>query len=468
MADDGTIPEAQRVDSVPLTDLIATDIQQNAFLCYQCGKCSSGCPVAEHMDRMPNEVMRAVQLDDKSVLESEAIWLCASCHICTTRCPMKIDVAGIMDQLKIEAKARGITPGVATVELFNKLFLKNIVLFGRLYEIGLMAGMNLMSGKPFDNMAMGLGMVKRGKLTFLPTVTRPPKEVKPVEVTESTVAYYPGCSLHSTAREYDNSIRAVAGGLGLNLIEPPGWVCCGSSPAHGSDHKLALSLPVQNLAIVEQMGLDTVTAPCSACFARMKTAAHVVAQDPGNAPELETESGYRYKGSVKVKSLVETLIERAGPEKIAARTQKKLTGLKVACYYGCLLTRPPQVTEAEHPEYPIQMEPLLRSLGAEPIDWSYKTDCCGGTLSLTKTPVALEMTRKILQNAHDCGADMVVTVCPLCHVNLDARQSQIQLDFDIPVLYLTQLMSWAFGCDEKQTGLEKNFVDPKPILALRR
>jgi heterodisulfide reductase subunit B len=229
-----------------------------------------------------------------------------------------------------------------------------------------------------------------------------------------------------------------------------------------------MSLPIQNLAIVEQMGLDTVTAPCSACFARMKTAAHVVAQDPGIAPELETEGGYRYKGSVKVKSLVETLIERAGPEKIAAHTQKMLTGLKVACYYGCLLTRPPQVTEAEHPEYPIQMEPLLRSLGADPIDWSYKTDCCGGTLSLTKTPVALEMTRKILQNAHDCGADMVVTVCPLCHVNLDARQSQIEFGFDIPVLYLTQLMSWAFGCDEKQTGLEKNFVDPKPILALRR
>lgn len=468
MADDGTNPEAQRVDSVPLTDLIATDIQQNAFLCYQCGKCSSGCPVAEHMDRIPNEVMRAVQLDDKSVLESEAIWLCASCQMCTTRCPMKIDVAGIMDKLKIEAKARGITPGVATVELFNKLFLKNIVLFGRLYEMGLMAGMNLMTGKPFDNMAMGLGMAKRGKLTLIPTVTRPPKEVEPVEATESTVAYYPGCSLHSTAREYDNSIRAVAGSLGLNLIEPPGWVCCGSSPAHSSDHKLAMELPVQNLAIVEQMGLDTVTAPCSACFARMKTAAHTVAQDPEVAGDLKIEGGYRYKGSVKVKSLVETLIERAGPEKIAARTQKKLTGLKVACYYGCLLTRPPQVTEAEHPEYPIQMEPLLRSLGADPIDWSYKTDCCGGTLSLTKTPVALEMTRKILQNAHDCGADMVVTVCPLCHVNLDARQSQIQLGFDIPVLYLTQLMSWAFGCDEKQTGLEKNFVDPKPILALQR
>ena len=196
----------------------------------------------------------------------------------------------------------------------------------------------------------------------------------------------------------------------------------------------------------------------------MKTAAHKVAHDHETACQLEAATGCVYRGSVKVKTLVETLLERAGPERIAARTQKPLTGLKVACYYGCLMTRPPEVTGAENPEYPTQMERLLKSLGAEPIDWSYKTDCCGGTLGLTQTALALEMTRKILQNAHDCGADLVVTVCPLCHVNLDARQSQIRLDFGIPVLYLTQLMAWAFGLEEKQTGLEKNFVDPKPVL----
>ncbi len=460
-------PELQPVESEALARLIASDIGQNAFLCYQCGKCSSGCPAVEHMDRMPNQIIRAVQLGDQSVLESKTIWLCASCQTCSTRCPQGIDVAGIMDKLKMEAKARGIAPGVPSVDLFNKLFLKNIDMFGRLYELGLMASMNVLSGKPFDSMAMGIGMVKRGKLNFLPTVTRLPKKVEPVEAAEGTVAYYPGCSLHSTAREYDGSIRAVAGSLGLKLIEPPGWVCCGSSPAHSSDHKLATVLPIQNLAIVEQMGLDSVTAPCSACFARLKSGAHAV-QDPEVAREVETETGYSYRGSVKVKTIVETLIERAGPEKIAASTQKPLTGLKVACYYGCLMTRPPQVTEAEHPEYPVQMERVLRSLGAEPIEWSYKTDCCGGSLGLTQTALALEMTGKILQNAHDCGADLVVTVCPLCHVNLDARQGQMHLDFDIPVLYLTQLMSWAFGCDEKQTGLEKNFVDPKPVLALRR
>ena len=449
----------------PLAHLIESATGQNAFLCNQCARCSSGCPVAEHMDRTPNQVIRSVQLDDESVLESRAIWLCASCETCTTRCPQGVDVAGIMDALKIEAKARGIAPGVPTVDLFNRLFLGNINLFGRLYELGLMAGMNVLTGKPFNSLAMGIGMVKRNKLVFAPKVTRPPKKVQPVAVNENTVAYYPGCSLHSTAREYDRSIRAVAGSLGLELIEPPGWTCCGSSPAHSSDPELATLLPVRNLSVVEQMGLDSVTAPCSACFARMNAAAHAVAQDPQAAHKAGAETGYDYRGSVKVKNLVETLLERAGLEKIAASTKKPLTGLKVACYYGCLMTRPPQLTKAENPEYPMQMERLLRALGADPIDWSYKTDCCGGSLGLTQTSVALEMTRKILENAHDCGADLVVAVCPLCHVNLDARQSEVRMDFNIPVLYLTQLMAWALGHDEEQVGLDKNFVDARPLLS---
>ena len=201
MANDKTTsltPEIHQTDMEPLARLMENDVGQNVFLCYQCGKCSSGCPLVEHMDRMPNRVMRAVQLDDRSVLESKTIWLCVSCQTCTARCPQGIDIAGIMDRLRIEAKAQGIAPGVPAVDLFNKLFLRNIGVFGRVYELGLMAGMNVMSGKPFDNMAMGAGMVKRGRLTFIPTVTRPPREVQPVEVTEGTVAYYPGCSLHST------------------------------------------------------------------------------------------------------------------------------------------------------------------------------------------------------------------------------------------------------------------------------
>lgn len=449
---------------VDLANAIQEATGQNVFLCYQCVKCSSGCPLAEHMDILPNQVMRAVQLGDESVLESKTIWLCASCQTCTTRCPQGLDIAGIMDALRIEAKRQGLPPTIPEVDKFSTLFLHNIGLLGRLHEVGLMAGMNLMTGQLMKDMDMGLEMLKRRKLKLVPTITRPPKKVKPVESPEGKVAYYPGCSLHSTAAEYDQTVRATAQVLDLELVEPPGWICCGSSPAHSTDHTLATVLPMSTLATVEQMGLDTVTAPCSACFARMKAAAHTVANDGDMAKEVETRIGYTYRGTVNVQHLLDTLVDQVGLDKIEASVQKPLAGLKVACYYGCLVTRPPQVTQAEHPEYPMKMDDLMRALGAEPIHWSYKTDCCGGSLGLTQTPLALKMTQKILQNAHDCGADVIATACPLCHVNLDARQSQIGLDFQTPVLYITQLMALAFGLGEKRAALNKNIVDPRPVL----
>ena len=447
-----------------LAQKVQDEIGQNVFLCYQCVKCTSGCPLSDHFDLMPNQVMRGLQLGDDSVLESKTIWLCAACQTCTTRCPQALDIAGIMDTLRIEAKQRGVPPAIPEVDKFSMLFLRDIGLLGRLYEVGLMAGMNLVTGKLMKDMDMGLEMMKRRKLKLIPGFTRPPKQVKPVEPTEGLIAYFPGCSLHSTAAEYDHTVRAAAGVLGLVLMEPPGWVCCGSSPAHSTDHTLATVLPVRTLATVEQMGLDTVTAPCSACFARMKAAAYTVAHDGDMAREVEAQIGYAYQGTVTVQHLLDTLMDGAGLEKIEASVKKPLKGLKVACYYGCLVTRPPKITQAEHAEYPMKMDELVRVLGAEPVAWSYKTDCCGGALSLTQTRLALDMTRQILQNAHDCGADVVATVCPLCHVNLDARQSQIGLDFPMPTLYATQLMTLAFGLGNQASALHKNLVDPRPLL----
>jgi heterodisulfide reductase subunit B len=447
-----------------LAQKIEQDVGSNVFLCYQCVKCSSGCPLAEHMDLMPNQVMRAVQLGDESVLESKTVWLCAACQTCTTRCPQELDIAGVMDALRIEAKERGLPPAIPDVDKFNTLFLRDIGWLGRLYEVGLMGGMNLWTGQLFKNMDMGLEMMKRRKLKLFPSVTRPPKKVEPLAQANGKVAYYPGCSLHSSAPEYGDTTRAVAEVLDLELVEPPGWVCCGSSPAHSSDHTLATVLPMRTLATVEQMGLDTVTAPCSSCFARLKTAAHNVAHDETMAQEVEAQLDYAYQGTVTVQHLLDTLVDRVGLDKIKAGVRKPLAGLKVACYYGCLVTRPSKITGAEHPEYPTKMDDLMKALGAEPIDWSYKTDCCGGALGLTQTPLALEMTRKILQNARDCRADVIAAVCPLCHVNLDARQRQIGLDPPLPVLYGTQLMALAFGLGEKQAALSKNMVDPKPVL----
>jgi heterodisulfide reductase subunit B len=461
-----------QANAQPLAQTIQSEIGENVFLCYQCIKCTSGCPLADHFDLTPNQVMRSLQLNDERVLESRTIWLCASCQTCTTRCPQGLDIAGVMDSLRIEAKRRGLAPTIPEVDKFSALFLRDIGLLGRLYEVGLMGGMYLVTaGKLLKNteqlrkdMEMGLGMMKRRKLKLIPSLTRPPKKVKPVETPEGTIAYFPGCSLHSTAAEYDHTVRAAAEVLDLELVEPPGWGCCGSTPAHSTDHVLATVLPMRTLATVEQMGLDTVTAPCSACYSRMKTAAHAVAHDGDMAREVEAQIGYAYQGTVTVQHLLDTLVDVAGLDYIEAKVDKPLEGLKVACYYGCLVTRPPKITQAEHAEYPMKMDYLMRALGAETIDWSYKTDCCGGALTLTQTPLALEMTGRILQNAHDCGADVVVTVCPLCHMNLDARQSQIALDFQMPILYATQLMTLAFGLGSKASALHKNLVDPRPVL----
>jgi heterodisulfide reductase subunit B len=454
--------------SQPLAQIVADHIGENAYLCYQCVKCSSGCPLVEHMDLMPNQVMRALQLGDESVLESKTIWVCASCQTCTTRCPQGIDIAAIMDELRIESKRRGIEPALPDVDKFGRLFLTDIRVLGRLYEVGLMGGLNVITGNLFKDMDLAVEMLKRRKLSVLPSLpTRPPKpgQVQPVEPAPNKIAYYPGCSLHSSAAEYAKTTEAIAEALDLELVEPPGWICCGSSPAHTTDHVLATKYPVVSLSIVEQMGLEEMTAPCSACYIRFKAAAHEMAHNPAVARQVNEELDYEYQGSVRVMHLVEALIEKVGLDKIEASVQKPLEGLRVACYYGCYLTRPADITGAEHPEYPMDMDYLMQRLGAEVVDWDYKTDCCGGSLGLTQTAIAHEMTAKILRNAHQRGADAVVTVCPLCHVNIDGRQGQIKdLGFDIPVFYATQLAAIALGLGEKTAMLNKNLVDPRPLL----
>jgi heterodisulfide reductase subunit B len=458
------LPERTATTYETLAQIIQREIGQNVYLCYQCAKCTSGCPLAEHFDLWPNQIMRCLQFNDERPLYSRTIWLCASCQTCTTRCPQGLDIAGIMDTLRIEAKRRGVQPTVPEVDKFSTLFIRDISLFGRLYEVGLMAGLNLVTGRLTKDMDMGLEMMKRGKLHLIPSFVRPPKQVRPIQASDNVVAYYPGCSLHSSAAEYNHTTRVCARVLGLELIEPPGWVCCGSTPAHSSDHLLATVLPLRTLSTVERMGIGTLTAPCSSCFSRLRAAAHAVAENDDLAARVAGQIGYAYQGRVQVQHLLDTLVERVGLDAIHAKVKRPLTGLKVACYYGCLVTRPAKITGAEHVEYPMQMDYLMRALGAETVDWSYKTDCCGGALSLTKTQLAWELTAKILRNAHDCGADAVATVCPLCQVNLDARQPQIGLEFRLPALYATQLAVLAFGFGEREAALERNLVDPRPVL----
>ncbi|MFQ6099615.1 MAG: heterodisulfide reductase-related iron-sulfur binding cluster [Anaerolineae bacterium] len=457
----------QRVEIEALAEVVERETGSNVYLCYQCVRCSSGCPVVEHMDLMPNQVMRAIQFDDESVLEAKTPWICAACQTCTTHCPQGLDIAAVMDVLRIEARRRGIKPPVPEVELFTRVFLRSIGALGRLYEAGLMAAMNILTLQPLKDMDLGIPMILKRKLRLLPEFVRPPRRVRRVKPKENIIAYYPGCSLKSTATEFDHTFRAVCEALGLELIEPPGWICCGSSPAHTTDPVLAGYYALLNLSIVERMGLNQMVAPCLGCYQRFRAAAHEMNRDPDLAGKVAEKIGYEYRGTVETLHSVEALLERAGLDAIQAQVKKPLAGLRVASYYGCATTRPPKYTGSESPENPTCMDDIVRALGGEPVDWSYKTDCCGGSLGISQTPLALELSARIIQNARACGADIMITACPLCQVNVESRQMQMGLGFEMPVLYITQLMTLAFGMDEKKAELSKNMVDPRPLLRKR-
>ncbi len=443
---------------------IQDELGQNVYLCYQCVKCTSGCPVAEFFDWQPNQVMRALQLGQEDIaLESQAPWLCASCQTCATRCPQGLDITAIMEFLTREALQKGYQPQVPEVKIFNEAFLREIRLWRRAYELGLMAEMKLRTRDLFSDLDLGVKMVRKNKLAFFPRPARPPRKVKPVSAVSSTIAYYPGCSLHSTAREFDVSTRAVCRTLELKLEEPPGWVCCGSSAAHRAEPEVALRLPMENLALIERSGFNEVTMPCAACFNRHKAAQYEIRHNRQHKKEVDETLHYEYQDSVHVSTLVDTILKHVGKDGVADKVQKSMKALRLVCYYGCLLTRPPKVTEAEHPENPTNMDELTAALGVEVIDWSYKTACCGASHSLTRPDIVLELSKRLLQAARRSGAEGIVVACPLCHTNLDARQFQMKLEQPMPVLYFTQLMALAFGLPERATALNKNLVDPRPL-----
>lgn len=462
---------AARITSInpELARRIQDELGQNVYLCYQCVKCSSGCPVAEFFDWQPNQIMRALQLGQEDIaLQSETPWLCASCQTCTTRCPQDLDIAGIMEFLTREALERGIKPRVTEVKIFNEAFMREVRLWGRAYEPGLMIEMKLRDpGSMFDDIDLYTRMLKKMKVSFLPSFGHPPRNVKPVTGASKVVAYYPGCSLESTSTEFNESAKSVCAALDLKLYEPKGWVCCGASSAHRSDPETGLRLPMENLALIERSGFSEVTMPCAACFNRHKAAQYEIRHDDSHRQAMDKVLDYHYQDSVKVNTLIETILQHVGEEKIAEKVQKPLENLKVVCYYGCLLTRPPQVTEAENHENPTDMDEIMTALGAEVLDWSYKTCCCGAAHSLTRPDIVVKLSGNIITHARQAGADVIAVACPLCHVNLDARQFQMDVEEPMPIMFFTQLMSLALGLPEKEAVLQKNMVDPRPLLRER-
>jgi heterodisulfide reductase subunit B len=224
-------------------------------------------------------------------------------------------------------------------------------------------------------------------------------------------------------------------------------------------------MPLESLILYEQEGLNEVTLPCAMCFNRFRAAARELRLDPELKQDMDQELGFEYQDSVAISSLLDFVVDRIGLESIADKVQKPLEGLKVVCYYGCLLTRPPEVTGSVEPEYPMNMDRLMKTLGATVIDWDRKVACCGASLSLTKTELVFEMSGNILENANARGADVVVVACPMCHINLDGRQTQMDIQH-IPALYFTQLMALAFGRPD-DAALKYNMIDPRPLLKER-
>ena len=280
--------------------------------------------------------------------------------------------------------------------------------------------------------------------------------------------FYPGCSLEGTARDFHQSTMAVADALGLALPELPDWICCGSTAAHQTDPLLALALPAKNLAAA---GGKTVVACCAACYSRLKTANHEIAKDPATRRKVAEAIGTDYDGLTPVAHLLEVLVRDVGLKAIAARVKRPLEGLKAACYYGCLLSRPPEVTNFDDAENPMLMDSVCEAAGATALDWPHKTECCGASYSITDVGIVLALTREVLAMARAAGADCIVTACPLCQLNLDMRQKDIEAKFGesygLPIFYFTQLLGLAMGIEPKRLGLKSLVVDPTPLLAAK-
>ena len=276
-------------------------------------------------------------------------------------------------------------------------------------------------------------------------------------------AYYPGCSLESLAKDYQLSAKEVAQALGLELREIEDWNCCGATAYFPVDELLAYMLVARNLAIAEKTGLTDFVAPCSACFKNAYYTNAYLKKDPDLADHINfalEEDNLHIDGTMKVRHLIEVIMEDVGAEEIKNRASHSLKGLRVAPYYGCQLLRPRK--DHENVENPRYFEELLSAIGAEPVEYASKVRCCGGSLIITNRKAALDMVRILLEDAIKRGADVIATTCPMCNVNLEVYQGQVNREFgtqySIPVMYFTQLMGMAMGISSRRLGISKEPV----------
>ncbi len=276
------------------------------------------------------------------------------------------------------------------------------------------------------------------------------------------LAYYPGCSLDSSGIEYGLSTRRTAAILGIELEEIEDWNCCGATSGHNTNKMLSLALPARNLAIAEKSGLD-ILAPCAACYNRFRTTEQAVRHDQKLKEKIEAVIEMPYSAKQETLSIPDLLANKIGIAKIGEKVVNPLTGMKAACYYGCLLVRPIEHTGWDDAEDPQSMDQVVTALGAEATDWPYKTECCGAALATSRPDVGTKMIHDVLLNAQAAGAECIVTACPLCMMNLDMRQKAAEkafkVKFNLPIYYITELIAIACGDAPKTVGIERHFVE---------
>jgi heterodisulfide reductase subunit B2 len=278
-----------------------------------------------------------------------------------------------------------------------------------------------------------------------------------------TIGLYPGCSLKGSSREYTESVLAVAKGCGIEIKEIEDWNCCGATAAHNLNKELSVALPARILSLAEEQGMTEVLVPCAACYSRLKVTKHELASHPGMIKSVVEENKLNYKGTVEIINIIQFLDKYVLPL-LDGKITKPFEH-RVACYYGCLLVRPHSILQFDREEDPQTMDELMLKAGATPIDWAFKTECCGAGLSVSRTSSVGRLSGEIVKDAVDRGAEAMIVACPMCHSNLDMRRGAINdylgIKTDIPVMYVSQVVGLAMGIDRKELGLQRHFVPVK-------
>ena len=297
------------------------------------------------------------------------------------------------------------------------------------------------------------------------------------------VAYYPGCALEGSGGPYDRSTRVLVKSLGLEMETLQDWNCCGAMEVKNIHPMLQTYMSARNMAIAsEQMGYDTVMAPCNGCYHNLKKAEYELATSDESLKTVQDLAKKAddpvYKGDVRTVHLLEWLMEELGTEGIKNKISKSLNGIKVANYYGCMYTRPRQIFPekdqgpgSESSYKPHFMDDLLAAAGAVNVDYPLKTACCGGAHTLSDSDTSTQLVLNLLQAAEDAGAEVIATECPTCHSGLEMHQVRAETEFgiktDVKIIYFTQLLGLAMGLSARKLGIHENVSDSLDFLSAK-